>query len=107
MKLGLLVIVVLIVSAFAASFLLADPGYVVIHFRGYLIEMSVPVLMALLILTIVATWMILKLFRAPRKLGEAAGRYRTSRAGQRLTRGVIEVAEGNFAKGERLQRTSN
>ena len=102
MKLGLLVIVVLIVSAFAASFLLADPGYVVIHFRGYLIEMSVPVLMALFILTMVAAWMIMKLFRAPRKLGEAAGRYRTSRAGQRLTRGVIEVAEGNFAKGERL-----
>ena len=102
MKLGLLVIVVLIVSAFAASFLLADPGYVVVHFRGYLIEMSVPVLIALFILTIVAAWMIAKLFRAPRKLGEAAGRYRTSRAGQRLTRGVIEVAEGNFAKGERL-----
>ncbi len=102
MKLGLLVIVALIVSAFAASFLLADPGYVVVHFRGYLIEMSVPVLMALFILTIVAAWMIVKLFRTPRKLGEAAGRYRTSRAGQRLTRGVIEVAEGNFAKGERL-----
>jgi HemY protein len=102
MKLGLLVIVVLIVSAFAANFLLADPGYVVVHFRGYLIEMSVPVLMALFFLTIVAAWMIAKLFRAPRRLGEAAGRYRTSRAGQRLTRGVIEVAEGNFAKGERL-----
>jgi HemY protein len=102
MKLGLLVILVLIISAFAASFLLADPGYVVINFRGYLIEMSVPVLVALFILTIVAAWMTMKLFRAPRKLGEAAGRYRTSRAGQRLTRGVIEVAEGNFAKGERL-----
>ena len=102
MKLGLLVILVLIVSAFAASFLLADPGYVVINFRGYLIEMSVPVLTALFILTIVAAWMTMKLFRAPRKLGEAAGRYRTGRAGQRLTRGVIEVAEGNFAKGERL-----
>ena len=102
MKLGLLVILVLIVSAFAASFLLADPGYVVINFRGYLIEMSVPVLIALFILTIIAAWMTMKLFRAPRKLGEAAGRYRTSRAGQRLTRGVIEVAEGNFAKGERL-----
>jgi len=102
MKLGLLVILVLIVSAFAASFLLADPGYVVINFRGYLIEMSVPVLVALFILTIVAAWMTMKLFRAPRKLGEAAGRYRTGRAGQRLTRGVIEVAEGNFAKGERL-----
>ena len=102
MKLGLLFIFVLIVSAFAASFLLADPGYVVINFRSYLIEMSVPVLLALFVLTIFATWLIVKLLRAPRKVGEAAGRYRAGRAGQRLTRGVIEVAEGNFAKGERM-----
>ncbi len=102
MKLGLLFIVALIVSAFAASYLLADPGYVVINFRGYLIEMSVPVLLALFVLTIFATWLLVKLLRAPRKLGEAAGRYRSGRAGQKLTQGVIEVAEGNFAKGERL-----
>ncbi|MCH8336215.1 MAG: heme biosynthesis HemY N-terminal domain-containing protein, partial [Proteobacteria bacterium] len=102
MKLGLLVIIALVVSALAANLLLADPGYVVISFRGYLIEMSVPVLLALYFLTIVSAWLIVKLFRAPRKLGEAAGRYRAGRAGQKLTRGVIEVAEGNFAKGERL-----
>jgi HemY protein len=82
--------------------LLADPGYVVINFRGYLVEMSVPVLVGLIVLILIAAWLILNLFRAPRKLGEAAGRYRTGRAGQILTRGVIEVAEGNFAKGERL-----
>ena len=102
MKLGLLFIVVLIVSAFAASYLLADPGYVVINFRGYLIEMSVPVLLTLFVLAIFSTWLTVKMLRAPRKLGEAAGRYRSGRAGQKLTRGVIEVAEGNFAKGERL-----
>lgn len=102
MKLGLLVIVTLIVSAFAASFLLANPGYVVINFRGYLIEMNVPMLLLLFAITVFTTWLIVKLLRAPRKLGEAAGRYRAGRADQRLTRGVIEVAEGNFAKGERL-----
>ncbi len=102
MKLGLLVIIALVVSALAANLLLADPGYVVISFRGYLVEMSVPVLLALFFLAIVSAWLIVKLFRAPRKLGEAAGRYRTGRAGHKLTRGVIEVAEGNFAKGERL-----
>jgi len=106
MKLGLLFVVALIVSAFAASFLLADPGYVVINFRGYLIEMSVPVLLVLFVITIFITWLIVNLLRAPRKLGEAAGRYRAGRAGQRLTRGVIEVAEGNFAKGERLLATA-
>ena len=102
MKFGLLVIVALVVGAIGSSLLLTDPGYVVINFRGYLVEMSVPVLVGLMAIVFFLAWMILKLFRAPRKLGEAAGRYRTGRAGQRLTRGVIEVAEGNFAKGERL-----
>ena len=102
MKLGLIIIIALVVSAFAAHALLADPGYVVINFRGYLVEMSVPVLAAILLLFIAGVWLILKLIRAPRKLGEAAARYRSGRSGQRLTRGMIEVAEGNFAKGERL-----
>jgi HemY protein len=47
-------------------------------------------------------WFVVQVFRAPRRLGEAAGRYRSGRAGARLTRGVIEIAEGNFARGERL-----
>ena len=102
MKFGLYFVVALLASAFAASFLLADPGYVIINVRGYLIEMSVPVLLALFVLTVAATWLAIKLLRAPRKLGEAAGRYRASRAGAQLTRGVIEMAEGNFAKGERM-----
>ena len=99
MKFGLIFIVALILSALATSLLLQDPGYVVISFRGYLVEMSVPILLASFILLLITIWFIVKLFRAPRILGEAAGRYRAGRAGQRLTRGIIEIAEGNFAKG--------
>ena len=102
MKFGLLVVVALVVSALAAHFLLRDPGYVVINFQNYLIEMSVPILLAFIFLVVIGAWLLAKLFRAPRKIGEAAGRYRMGRAGQRLTKGVIEVAEGNFAKGENL-----
>ena len=102
MKFGLLFVLALVVSALAAHFLLQDPGYVVINFQNYLIEMSVPILMAFIFLVVVGAWLLVKLFRAPRKIGEAAGRYRAGRAGQRLTKGVIEVAEGNFAKGEKL-----
>ncbi len=102
MKFGLTVVIALVVSALTAHFLLQDPGYVVIEFRNYLIEMSVPILVAIVVLIIICVWLLVKLFRAPKKLGEAAGRYKTGRAGQRLTRGMIEVAEGNFAKGERL-----
>jgi HemY protein len=108
MKFGLLVIVALLASAFAAHALLQDPGYVVINFRGYLVEMSVPVLLALLISLLIAAWLIRRLIKAPRQLGEAAARYRSGRAGDRLTRGMIEIAEGNFTKGERmLARTAH
>lgn len=102
MKFGLIVVIVLLLGAIGTTFLLQDPGYVVINFRNYLIEMSVPVLLAIILSLFVGIWIVAKLMRAPRKLGEAAGRYRNNRAGQRLTRGMIEMAEGNFARGERM-----
>lgn len=102
MKFGIIVVVVLFVSAFGAHFLLADPGYVVISFRGYVIEMSVPVLAGLAVALVLAVWLIRKLIVAPRRLGEAAGRYRSARSGKKLTKGMIAVAEGNFSRGEKM-----
>lgn len=102
MKFGLLVVVAIVASAFLAHFLLQDPGYVVISFRDYLVEMSVPVLLAAIALLLIGTWLLVGLFRAPRKLGESYARYRDGRAGERLTRGMIEIAEGNFSRGEKL-----
>jgi HemY protein len=84
------------------NFLLTDPGYVVINFRGYVIEMSVPVLAGLAIALVLAVWLIRKIIVAPRRLGEVAGRYRSARSGQKLTKGMIAVAEGNFARGEKM-----
>lgn len=102
MRFAAVFVLALIVSAVAAHFLLGDPGYVSISFRGYLIEMSVPVLVGLAALLVLVVWLIRRLIQAPRLLGEAAGRYRAGRAGAKLTRGMIEVAEGNFARGEKL-----
>lgn len=102
MKFGLYIVVALLLSAFGAHFLLADPGYVSIDFRGYRIEMSVPVLAFFAALLVFLVWLVRRIFIAPRLLGEAAGRFRAGRAGQKLTRGMIEVAEGNFARGEKL-----
>ena len=102
MKLGLIVIALLFATALAAHFLLADPGYVAINFRGYIIEMSVPVLAGFAILFVFALWLIRQIIVAPRRLGEAAGRYRSARAGQKMTRGMIAVAEGDLARGEKL-----
>jgi HemY protein len=101
-KVGLIVVLVLVLTAFGAHFLLADPGYVVINFRGYVVEMSVPVLVGLAIALVLLAWLIRKIILAPRRLGEAAGRYRSARSGKKLTKGMIAVAEGNLARGERL-----
>jgi HemY protein len=99
---GIIVVLALFASAFAAHFLLSDPGYVVINFRGYLVEMSVPVLVLMTAALFGSIWLVRKIVLAPRRIGQAAGRYRSIRSGQKMTRGMIEVAEGNFARGERL-----
>ncbi len=99
---GIIVVLALFASAFAAHFLLADPGYVIINFRGYVVEMSVPVLLGIAIALLIAIWLLRKIILAPRRLGEAAGRYRSARSGQKMTRGMIAVAEGNFSRGEKL-----
>ena len=102
MKVGLIVVLALVFTAFGAHFLLADPGYVVINFRGYVVEMSVPVLVGLAIALVLLVWLIRKIILAQRRLGEAAGRYRSALSGTKLTKGMIAVAEGNLARGERL-----
>ena len=60
MKIGIIVVFALFASAFAAHFLLSDPGYVVINFRGYLVEMSVPVLVLLTAVLFAMIWLIRK-----------------------------------------------
>lgn len=102
MKFGLIVVLVALASAIAFQALMADPGYVAIELRGHVLEMSVPALLALIVLLVFGLLFVRWLFLAPRRLGEAAGRYRAGRSGQKLTRGMIEVAEGNLARGEKL-----
>ena len=102
MKFSILVVLAALLSVFAAQFLIEDPGYVVISFRGYLIEMSVPAMILIAAAVLAGIWIIGKMLMAPRRLGEAAGRYRAGRTGRKLTMGMIEVAEGNFARGEKL-----
>ena len=99
---GLIVIIAIIGGAAFAHFVVADPGYVIINFAGYLIEMSVPVLLAVVALTIIALWMIVRFVGLWGKLGEAAGELRRQRQTRQYTRGLIAAAEGRFAKGERL-----
>lgn len=102
MKVGVLIIAALLAGAFGAHWLTADKGYVLINLRGYIIEMSVPALLVILALAYLTIRLAVRLLLAPRRLGEAAGRYRARKAHDVFARGLIEMAEGNFSKGERL-----
>ena len=102
MKLGIIVVLALLAAAITMQAMFADLGYVAISIRGYLIETNVMVLLLAIVVAVFAILFTLKLIAAPRIIGEAAGRYRAGRAGQKLTAGMIEVAEGNYARGEKL-----
>jgi len=102
MRYGLWALGALIVGALGTHFLLADRGYVLISVAGYRIEMSVPILVLALILLYLGVRLLVRIWRAPRQLGEAIATRRVRRTGARLTRGLIHMTEGDFRRGERL-----
>jgi len=102
MRVGLWGVAAVLLGAFSAHFLLRDRGYVLINYAGYVIEMSVPALLVLLILCYASIRVLFTLWRAPRRLGEALADGQVKRSGVKLTRGLIHIAEGDWSKGERL-----
>ena len=102
MRLGVLLLVALAAGAFAAQWLLGDRGYVLIEFRGWTVEMSVPGLIIGLALPYAAVRLIVYLIRMPRKAGQAAGEFQARRAQKRLDRAFAALAEGQWARSERL-----
>jgi HemY protein len=102
MKFGLLVVLTLMVGAIATHFLLENNGYVLINFRGYTVEMSVPILLLLFVAGYLAVRALARIWNAPRELGELAARARSQRSGRQIRNGFIALSEGKLARGERL-----
>jgi HemY protein len=102
MRLGLWALGALFVGALIAHFLLGDQGYVLITFRGYLIEMSVPALILVFAVLYALIRLLRRLWLAPRALAEAWVNRGGRSAGIRLTRGLMHMAEGDFTRGEQM-----
>lgn len=102
MRLGILLLVALAAGAFAAQWLLGDRGYVLVEFRGWALEMSVPGLAVGLVLLYAAVRLFVHLVRLPRKVGHAAGEFQARRAQRRLDRAFAALAEGQWSRSERL-----
>jgi HemY protein len=101
-KLSVAIVLTLALVALAGHFLLEENGYVLVSFRGTVLEMSVPVALFLLALAYLAVRLVVWLWRVPRELGEATARARVRWAGRQATRGYIAIAAGKLAHGERL-----
>ncbi len=102
MRFGIIIVLALLVSAVLANAIIKDPGYVVVVIRGYQIETTLAVLLGALAAALFALWFASRVLVGLRRAGEAAGSFGARRASKKLTAGLIEVAEGNFAKGEKL-----
>jgi HemY protein len=102
MRFGLYCLAALALGAFAAHFVLQDRGYVLISFRSYVVEMSVPALVLVLVVAYASVRIASRIWRAPRALGHAVADRRLRRAGARLTTGLIHMTEGDFGRGERV-----
>jgi HemY protein len=102
MKLGVAAVLAILLGAFAAHFLLADRGYVLVNFGRYVIEMSVPGLVIVLILGYLLVRAVAAVAHAPRRWRVAREHRLAERRGSNLTAGFTQLIEGNWARSERL-----
>ena len=102
MRFGVAAMLAILLGAFAAHFLLADRGYVLLNFRGYVVEMSVPGLVILLVLGYLFVRALVAVADAPRRWRAARSQRQLERRESDLTAGLTELIEGNWARSERL-----
>jgi HemY protein len=102
MRFGAWFVFALLLGAFVANFVLEDRGYVLVNFRGYVLEMSVPGLLLVLVGAYIAVRAAVAVWTAPRRFRAAAMERRVARSGTDLIAGLTNLVEGNWARSERL-----
>jgi HemY protein len=102
MRFGVAALLAVLLGAFAAHFMLADRGYVLLNFRGYVVEMSVPGLVIVLLLAYLFVRALVAVAEAPRRWRAAREQRQLVRRDSDLTAGLTQLIEGNWARSERL-----
>ena len=102
MRLGAAALIAVLLGAFLAHFLLADRGYVLVNFRGYVVEMSVPGLVIVLLSAYFLVRALVAVVEAPRRWRAARTQRRLERRDSDLAAGLAQLVEGNWARSERL-----
>ncbi len=94
-----LILAVLILGALGWQWLAADPGFVQLRLRGYIVETTAIVAVAFLLLGLATFWLLLWLLRAP--VHWLAGR-RRQRARHAFAQAELRLREGLWLKAEKL-----
>jgi HemY protein len=102
MRFGVAALLAVLLGAFAAHFLLADRGYVLVNFRGYVIEMSVPGLIIVLLLAYLLVRALVAVAQAPKRWRATREQRQIERRDSDLAAGLAQLIEGNWARSERL-----
>jgi HemY protein len=102
MRFGAAALLAVLLGAFAAHFLLADRGYVLVNFRGYVVEMSVPGLVIVLAIGYLLVRALAAAAGAPRRWRASRAQRQLERRDSDLTEGLVQLIEGNWSRAERL-----
>ena len=102
MRFGVAALLAVLLGAFLAHFLLADRGYVLVNFRGYVVEMSVPGLVIVLVAAYLFVRALVAVAEAPRRWREGRAQRQLERRDSDLEAGLAQLIEGNWARSERL-----
>ena len=102
MRASIILMFVAMLGLLSAHFLVAERGQVFVHYMGSNLETSVPGFLLILLGLYLLVRILIRALRAPKQFGEAVGRQRKERAKRKMNQGMIELAEGNWAKSERL-----
>lgn len=92
-------IVLALLGAFAAQLLLADPGYVLVRFRGYDYETTVASAALVALLVLAGAWLLWKLVTLPFRTWRT---HRDRRSRARLGEGLDALHRGHYDRAEKL-----
>lgn len=100
----LLILIALAIGAAAAYWMRADTGYVLVHWRGWTVETSMLVLLAIVVfaapLALVALRALIGLLRIPALLLRLGERRRAERARDSFEDGLLKLLEGHWQRAE-------
>ncbi len=106
MKPLFLILLLLVLVAVIAEWIMTEPGLVLFVYHGRRVEMPFTIFVTLAAISFVIAYAVLRflwnLWLTPGRLARLSKRHTTERARKELVRGLIELAEGRWSRSERV-----